>query len=65
MKTYQSGRQEDAHEYLRFLLDEMQSAQLYEHKHLRLDAASKETNAVSRIFGGYWMNSGERIFEKF
>lgn len=45
------GRQEDAHEFLRYVIDAMLTSQL--HGHERLDPVSKETTVVHQIFGGY------------
>lgn len=57
------GRQEDAHEYLRYVLDAMQKALLTDAKNRipsirslpinKLDLHVKSTTALHRIFGGY------------
>lgn len=55
-KSFRPGRQEDAHEYLRHVIDAMcrQSISKYEGKmNIKLDAASKETTIWNHIFGGY------------
>ncbi len=44
------GEQEDAHEFLRHVLDAMQIACL--HGQTNLDEESKETTAINQIFGG-------------
>jgi ubiquitin carboxyl-terminal hydrolase 36/42 len=45
--TFQPGRQEDSHEFLRFVMDHLQKAQLGSHKRI------KETNMIFQLFGGY------------
>lgn len=50
-KRFQPYRQEDAHEFLRCLLGEMQRSCIYAHKDL--DFASQETTVIYKIFGGY------------
>ncbi|KAG4304386.1 hypothetical protein PORY_002096 [Pneumocystis oryctolagi] len=50
-KRFQPYRQEDAHEFLRCLLGEMQRSCIYVYKHL--DFASQETTVIYKIFGGY------------
>ncbi|GFO38740.1 ubiquitin carboxyl-terminal hydrolase 36 [Plakobranchus ocellatus] len=45
------GRQEDAHEFLRFVVDHLQQACL--NGHAKLDRFSKETTVINQIFGGY------------
>ena len=55
-KSFRPGRQEDAHEYLRHVIDSMcrQSIASYEAKiGMKLDASSKETTIWNHIFGGY------------
>ncbi|XP_071443510.1 ubiquitin carboxyl-terminal hydrolase 36-like isoform X2 [Hetaerina americana] len=47
------GRQEDAHEFLRYLLEKMELSYLDRFKGKQLENASKETTPVHRIFGGY------------
>nr|KAG5695092.1 hypothetical protein BaRGS_015068 [Batillaria attramentaria] len=44
------GRQEDAHEFLRYLVDGLQRACL---NGLKLDKFSKETTVINQIFGGF------------
>ncbi|CAA20678.1 ubiquitin C-terminal hydrolase Ubp16 [Schizosaccharomyces pombe] len=44
-------RQEDAHEFMRYLVDAWQKSCLQNHKNL--DHPSRETSVVHRIFGGY------------
>ncbi|CDW55374.1 ubiquitin carboxyl terminal hydrolase 36 [Trichuris trichiura] len=53
MKSHCWGRQEDAHEFLRYFVDAMQTAALYPYKDKKLDLFTKETTAISRIFGGF------------
>ncbi|BFZ61052.1 hypothetical protein YB2330_002110 [Saitoella coloradoensis] len=50
-KLFRVGRQEDAHEFMRCLIDAMQKSALQGHK--KLDARSQETTVIHRIFGGY------------
>lgn len=52
-KTMSPGDQEDAHEFLRYLLEGMEKAYLIRHKATKLDNYSKETTPVNQIFGGY------------
>lgn len=47
------GQQEDAHEFLRYLLEGMERAYLNRHKASKLDSYSKETTPINQIFGGY------------
>ena len=47
------GQQEDAHEFLRYLLEGMEKAYLARHKATKLDSYSKETTPINQIFGGY------------
>lgn len=55
-RHFQFGRQEDAHEYLRHLIDSMcrTSVSSFESRQqTKLDSCSKETTAFNQIFGGY------------
>ncbi|XP_025088103.1 LOW QUALITY PROTEIN: ubiquitin carboxyl-terminal hydrolase 36-like [Pomacea canaliculata] len=45
------GRQEDAHEFLRYLVDGLQRACL--NGYAKLDKFSKETTIINQIFGGF------------
>ncbi|XP_065503589.1 ubiquitin carboxyl-terminal hydrolase 36 isoform X3 [Caloenas nicobarica] len=45
------GRQEDAHEFLRFTIDAMQKACL--HDHTKSDRQTQATTLIHQIFGGY------------
>ncbi|CAL4115866.1 unnamed protein product, partial [Meganyctiphanes norvegica] len=52
-KTLMYGRQEDAHEFIKLLLDSMEKSYLSFKKALKLDHRSKETTPLNQIFGGY------------
>ena len=56
-KSFQFGRQEDAHEFLRYVLDHMWKACLINvninDKDTKLDPRTKETTYINQIFGGY------------
>ncbi|KAL6441917.1 hypothetical protein ACFW04_002356 [Cataglyphis niger] len=52
-RTMVPGQQEDAHEFLRYLLEGMERAYLNRHKATKLDSYSKETTPINQIFGGY------------
>lgn len=47
------GRQEDAHEFMRYLIEAMEKAYLQSVCGTKLDSRSKETNPLGQIFGGY------------
>ncbi|XP_046868131.1 ubiquitin carboxyl-terminal hydrolase 36 isoform X1 [Drosophila willistoni] len=48
------GRQEDAHEFLRFLVEAMEKAYLMRYRNYKeLDQLVKETTPLNQIFGGY------------
>ncbi|KAK3917768.1 Ubiquitin carboxyl-terminal hydrolase 36 [Frankliniella fusca] len=47
------GSQEDAHEFMRHLLENMEKAYLNRCKATKLDPYSKETTPINQIFGGY------------
>jgi ubiquitin C-terminal hydrolase len=57
-KNFQYGRQEDAHELLRYIIDHMWKACLINldiksNSNNKLDSKIKETTAINHIFGGY------------
>lgn len=48
------GQQEDAHEFLRYLMEAMEKAYLARYpKHSQFDQYSKETTPINQILGGY------------
>ncbi|KAI9592797.1 hypothetical protein BDF19DRAFT_387976, partial [Syncephalis fuscata] len=51
-KHMRLGRQEDAHEFLRYLVDAMQTSCLVDYES-NIDQRLKETTMVYRVFGGY------------
>jgi len=60
-KHFNFGRQEDAHECLRYVIDHMCRSCLSIHEHelgiagptSKLDHLTKSTTAINQIFGGY------------
>jgi len=55
-KQFNPGRQEDSHEFLRYVVDLMSKSCVtnYElNRNLKLDPRSKETTMINHIFGGY------------
>ena len=57
-KSFQYGRQEDAHELLRYIIDHMWKACLVNldiknNSNNKMDNKIKETTAINHIFGGY------------
>ncbi|XP_045119386.1 LOW QUALITY PROTEIN: ubiquitin carboxyl-terminal hydrolase 36-like [Portunus trituberculatus] len=52
-KTLSYGRQEDAHEFIKLLLDHMEKSYLAFRHATKLDHRSKETTPLNQIFGGY------------
>ncbi|XP_071545185.1 uncharacterized protein [Panulirus ornatus] len=52
-KTLMYGRQEDAHEFIKLLLDHMEKSYLTFRRATKLDHRSKETTPLNQIFGGY------------
>jgi ubiquitin C-terminal hydrolase len=55
-KQFRPNRQEDAHEYLRQLLDCMHEETLKAHNVKISDGKISETTFISRVFGGYLRN---------
>ncbi|KAK7074125.1 Ubiquitin carboxyl-terminal hydrolase 42, partial [Halocaridina rubra] len=52
-KTLMYGRQEDAHEFIKLLIDHMEKSYLSFRRANKLDHRSKETTPLNQIFGGY------------
>ncbi|XP_049810548.1 ubiquitin carboxyl-terminal hydrolase 36 isoform X1 [Schistocerca nitens] len=52
-KHMNQGQQEDAHEFMRYLIESMEKAYLLRYKVYKLDNYSKETTPLNQIFGGY------------
>ncbi|KAL7633294.1 UNVERIFIED_CONTAM: hypothetical protein RMT77_016399 [Armadillidium vulgare] len=52
-KTFGYGRQEDAHEFIKLLIDHMEKSFLQHKRAVKLDHRSKETTPLNQIFGGY------------
>ncbi|KAL0627041.1 Ubiquitin carboxyl-terminal hydrolase 17 [Plecturocebus cupreus] len=50
--SFHRHKQEDAHEFLVFILNAMKKASLPDHK--QLDHHSEDTTLIHQIFGGYW-----------
>ena len=63
-KTLMYGRQEDAHEFIKLLLDHMEKCYLSCKRATKLDYRSKETTPLNQIFGGYIRQQGMLIFLK-
>ncbi|ESP04053.1 hypothetical protein LOTGIDRAFT_53476, partial [Lottia gigantea] len=51
LKLFTNGKQEDAHEFLRYMIDGMQKSCLNGYN--KLDRYSKETTVINQIFGGF------------
>ncbi|CAG0890298.1 unnamed protein product [Darwinula stevensoni] len=52
-KTFNLGRQEDAHEFMRFFIQSMEKSYLLNAHATKLDGRSQETTPLNQIFGGY------------
>ncbi len=57
-KHFRLGRQEDAHEFLRYFIDGLQRSCLHGYP-AKLDPHSKATTVIHQIFGGYHRSQGE------
>ena len=57
-RMFINGRQEDAHEFLKLLLDHMEKSYLIGRGATKYDHHSKQTNPISQIFGGYLRQQG-------
>lgn len=58
-RMFVNGRQEDAHEFLKLLLDHMERSYLLYRRANKLDHLSKQTTPLNQIFGGYFRQQGE------
>ncbi|XP_018018195.1 ubiquitin carboxyl-terminal hydrolase 36 [Hyalella azteca] len=52
-KTFTLGRQEDAHEFIKLLLEHMERSYLLYRRATKLDHLSRQTTPLNQIFGGY------------
>lgn len=57
-KQFRQGRQEDAHEFLRYFVDGLQKSCL-QGLSPKLDLHTKATTVIHKIFGGYHRSQGE------
>ena len=57
-RHFHQGRQEDAHEFLRYFIDSLQKCCLQTIQQ-KLDVHTKATTLVHQIFGGYHRSQGE------
>lgn len=64
-KTLMYGRQEDAHEFIKLLLDHMEKSFLQYKRATKLDHRSKETTPLNQIFGGYLRQQGMSIHQQY
>ena len=62
-KHFRQGRQEDAHELLRYLVDGLQKSCL-QRCPPKLDPHSKATTVIHQIFGGYHRSQGESAIHR-
>lgn len=56
-KHFRQGRQEDAHEFLRYFVDGLQKSSL-QGVAAKLDPHSKATTVIHQVFGGYHCSQG-------
>ena len=59
-RHFHQGRQEDAHEFLRYFIDSLQKCCLQGIPQ-KLDVHTKATSLVHQIFGGYHRSQGLRL----
>ncbi|OEL22943.1 hypothetical protein BAE44_0016039, partial [Dichanthelium oligosanthes] len=59
--SFGQGREEDAHEFLRYAIDTMQSASMKEAKKNGVHKLAEETTLVQLIFGGYLQSKELRL----
>lgn len=63
-KHFRYGRQEDAHEFLRYFIDALQRVCLHGYPP-KMDQYSKYTTVIHHIFGGYHRSQGNRVIYLF